>query len=161
MRHFITFSFFSRENLWLEIDLDLRPSSTDKEVKLTLARLSELKGKKHNKKNKCIWKTAQFDASCIKIGFLVLKIPWFYVFEMEAAILNKREKYKTQFISQKYSYHSHLTNVTFVYYANNHFMEVFYEYCTLFRQYCEKYQYPLWVSDVITSLNCWFPAWHF
>ena len=60
---------------------------------------------------------------------------------MEAAILKQTLKMKiiklNLFLKNSHN-HIHLTNVTFVYYANNHFMEVFYEYCILFRNYWEK-----------------------
>ena len=38
--------------------------------------------------------------------------------------------------------HTHLTNVIFVYYANNHFVGLFYECFTVIRHYW-KNQYPL------------------
>ena len=60
---------------------------------------------------------------------------------MEAAILKQTLKMKNikfnLFLKNNHN-HTHLTNVTFAYYANNHFKEVFYEYCTLFRHYWEK-----------------------
>ena len=60
---------------------------------------------------------------------------------MEAAILKQTLKMKiikpNLFLKNSHN-HIHLTNVTFVYYATNHFMEVFYDYCILFRNYWEK-----------------------
>ena len=44
--------------------------------------------------SKNIWKTAHFDANCMKIRFLVFKILQFYVFKMEAAILKWHENRK-------------------------------------------------------------------
>ena len=67
----------------------------------------------------------------MEIGVLLLKILRFYVFKttvnggLHFEITIKSENYQTQFISQKHAYT--LTNVIFVYYANNHFMGLFYE----------------------------------
>ena len=60
---------------------------------------------------------------------------------MEAAILKqtlKMKSIKLNLFLKSIHKHIHLTNVMFFNYANNHFMEVFYEYCTLFRHYWEK-----------------------
>ena len=60
--------------------------------------------------SKSIWKTEHFDANCMKIGFLRLKILWFFVFKMAAngshhfEINIKIENYETQIISQKHAY---------------------------------------------------------
>ena len=49
---------------------------------------NEFKGKGTQKYkwilSKSIWKTAHFDANCMKIGFLLFKILRFYVFKMAA-----------------------------------------------------------------------------
>ena len=50
-------------------------------------------------------------------------------------------------------YYIHLTNVTFVYYVNNHFMEVFYEYCILFRNHWETINIH---CKLVTSQPHWF-----
>ena len=70
-----------------------------------------LKGKHKNTIESClIWKTAHFDANCMKTGLLTLKILQFYVFKMAAngghhfEIKIKTENYKTQCISQKHAY---------------------------------------------------------
>ena len=60
---------------------------------------------------------------------------------MEAAILKqilKMKIIKLNLFLKIIHNHTHLTNMTVAYYANNHFMEVFYEYYTLFRHYWEK-----------------------
>ena len=59
----------------------------------------------------------------------------------EAAILKRTLKMKSiklNLFLKNIHNHTNLTNLTFVCYANNHFMEVFYEYCALFRHYWEK-----------------------
>ena len=59
--------------------------------------------------SKCIWKTAHFDANCVLIGYLLLKIMQFYVYKMAAnggrhfEINVKTKNYKTQFIYQKHA----------------------------------------------------------
>ena len=73
-----------------------------------------LKGKNKTKYewilSKHIWKTAHFDANCMEITFLHLKILQFYVFKMAAnggnhfEINIQNENYKSQFISQKLRY---------------------------------------------------------
>ena len=81
----------------------------------------------------------------MEIGFLLLKILRFYVFKMAANVGRHFERYikteiiTTQFISQK---HTHLTNVSSVYYANIHLLGLFYKFCTAIRHYL-KHQYPL------------------
>ena len=82
---------------------------------------------------------------------------------MEAAILKqilKMKNIKLNLFLKNNHNHTHLTNVTFTYYANNHFMEVFLN-IILYLDITGKNQYPLWVSDVTTSLICWFLPWHF
>ena len=61
--------------------------------------------------SKSIWKTAYFDANCIQIGFLLVKISHFYVFIMAASggrhfeIGIKFENFKTHFFfHQKLAY---------------------------------------------------------
>ena len=73
-----------------------------------------LKGKDH--KNtlefffKSICKTEHFEANCMEIGYLLLKISRFYIFKMAAnggchfEINMKVQNYETQFISQKHAY---------------------------------------------------------
>ena len=54
-----------------------------------------------------IWKPAHFDANCLEIAVLLLKILWLYVFKMAANggryfdVNIQTENYKTLFISQK------------------------------------------------------------
>ena len=59
----------------------------------------DLKEKEHKNINgfclKVFWKTAHFDANCMKIGFLVFKILQFYVFKMAT----KGNSIKTEIIN--------------------------------------------------------------
>ena len=48
--------------------------------------------------------------------------------------------------------HTHLTNVIFVYYANNHFMGLLDDFVHLLGIIGKKKKYPLSFSDVTTSL---------
>ena len=83
-------------------------------ITISLETLMVVKGKGTQKHkwnlSESIWKTAHFDANCMNIGFLFLKILRFYVFKMAAnggrhlEMDNKCENYKTQFISQKHAY---------------------------------------------------------
>ena len=79
---------------------------------------------------------AHFDANCIEIGFLLLKLLRFYVFKMVAnggrhfEINNKLKNYQAKFSSQKHAY-SYTFDKCDLCYANSHFMELFYEFCTL------------------------------
>ena len=81
---------------------------------------------------KGIWKAADFDANCMKVGFLLLKILRFYVFKMAANEVRHFEiKFKPKMIKlnlflKSMHTHTHLTKfiVIFVYYADNHFMGV-------------------------------------
>ena len=49
--------------------------------------------------------------------------------------------------------HTHLTNMNFVYYANNHFMGLFYEFCTFIRHYWKKINIH---CELVTSQPHWF-----
>ena len=75
-----------------------------------------------------MWKTVRFDANCMEIGFLLLKMLQFCVFKMAAnggchfEINIKTENYPTHLFLKSMHTHTHLTNVIFVYYANNHFI---------------------------------------
>ena len=60
---------------------------------------------------------------------------------MEAAILKQTFKpkiIKLNVCLKNIYTHMYLTNVIFVYYVNNHFMELFYEYYTFILNYWEK-----------------------
>ena len=91
-----------------------------------------------------IRKTALFDANCMKIGFLLLKLLRFYDFKMAAnggrhfEINIKLKIIKLYLFLKSMHTHTHLTNVIFVYYANNLFMWLFYEICTFIRHYWKK-----------------------
>ena len=71
--------------------------------------MAQIKGKRTQKYNwilsKSIWKTAHFDATFTKIGFLLLKILQFGIFKMAAnggrhfEMNIKTENHKFQFIS--------------------------------------------------------------
>ena len=50
--------------------------------------------------------------------------------------------------------HTHLTNVIFVYYANIHFIELFYEFCTFIRHYWKKKINSH--CELVTSQPHWF-----
>ena len=91
-----------------------------------------------------IWKTAHFDANCMKIRFLVLKLLQFYIFKMAAnggrhfEINIKTENDNLSlFLKQM---HTHLTNVIFVYCVINQFIGLFYDLLLLSiigkNQYC-------------------------
>ena len=101
-----------------------------------------------------IRKTAHFDENCMKIGFLLLKLVWRYVFKMAAnggryfEINIKLKNYQTQFISQKHTYSIHLTNVIFVIMQIIILRELFYEFCTL-----EKINIH---CELVTSQPHWF-----
>ena len=109
---------------------------------------------KGTQKYKCllsesIGKTAHFDANCMEIGFLLLKLLRFYVFKMAAnggrhfEINFKLKNIKLNSFLKSMHTHTHLTNVIFVYYANNHFMGLLYEFCRFIRHYWKEKQYPL------------------
>ena len=80
----------------------------------------------------------------MEIGFLLLKLLRFYVFKMAAnggrhfEVNIKLKIIKHNLFLKSMHTHTHLTNVIFVYYANNHFMELFYECCTFIRHYWTK-----------------------
>ena len=74
----------------------------------------------------------------------------FYVFKMAAngsrhlEINIKTENYKTQLISQKHANSSTFDKCDFsFFYATNHFVWLFYEYCSVIRHYLKKNQYIL------------------
>ena len=75
-----------------------------------------------------------------EIGFLFLKLLRFYVFKMAAngdchfERNIKLKNYQIKFISQKHAY-SYTVDKHDLYYANNHFMGLFYEFCTFIRHY--------------------------
>ena len=81
-------------------------------------------------------KTAHFDANCMKIGFLILKILQFYFFKMptnggrhfEMPLKLKIIKLN-KFLKSIHSF-TPFNNVIYVYYENNHFMGYFYKYYT-------------------------------
>ena len=50
----------------------------------------------------------------------------------------KLKNYQTQFISQKHAYSYTFDKCDLCYYANNHFMELFYELCAFIRHYWKK-----------------------
>ena len=90
-----------------------------------------------------VWKYLEnftFDANCMNIGFLYLKILRFYVFKMAAnggrhlEMNNRYENYKTLFLKSMPT-NKHLTNVILVYCVSTHFMGLFSEYCTFISYY--------------------------
>ena len=78
--------------------------------------------------SKSIWKTAHFDANCMKIGFLVFEILQFYFFKMATnggrhfEMPLKLKIIKLNKFLKSMHKHTQFTNVIFVYYENNHFM---------------------------------------
>ena len=87
---------------------------------------------------------AHFDANCMEIGFLLLKILRFYVFEMAAKggrhfeMDIKTENFQTQLISQKHAYSYTFDKYDLCLYASNHYMVLFYDICTFSRHYWKK-----------------------
>ena len=100
-------------------------------VRLVLSRvLFKGKGTQKYKRilSESIWKTAQFDANCMKIGFLVFQILQFYVFKMATnggrhfEMPLKLKIIKLNLFLKSMHKHTQFTNVIFDYYVNNHFM---------------------------------------
>ena len=117
--------------------------------------------------SKSAWKTACFDANCMKIGFLFFQILHFYVFKMAAnegchfEINMKTENDITQFISQKIAYTYTNNKCDLCLLCKQSFYGVILLILYFFEAILEENQYPLWISDVTTSLIFWVPAWLF
>ena len=78
----------------------------------------------------------------MELGYIFLKIMQFYVVKMAAnggcrfEINIKTENGKTQIISQKGCKLMHIWQMWC--YANNHYVGLFYEYCSFIRHYWKK-----------------------
>ena len=88
----------------------------------------------------------------MEIGYLLLKIMLFFVFKM-AAIL---KIIKLNLFLKSMPTHAHLTNVMLVCYATNHFVELFYEYCSFIRHYWKKKKKINILCELVTSQPHWF-----